>query len=589
MDEKASVSHTFLAVMYRALRSHKPTYILGPIVAILLFVNTAIDIEASKRFVLAISILGTSLFDSDKEAIPKIYAAFFTAISFLLLHYCFSQILDYVENLFSLIVYKLFLREAVYSVTRYQYNFFHSQGSSVIQENTIRSSKAARDSIPVLLFEVPKSLMFIVLASREIFLILHASYAIKFLIIFFFAFVVSFFIAFYAYKKDKLNVQLFNKSLLPLSDILSNFDVMKAYNKENHEIEAYEKGLSSFGNSVSNYYFKKNILLLIQKPTFFLPQLFMIWSCLNHSKEEIFHSQALKEGISSRVRFLETLGTYNSLYVKIKNHVMKLRTNIFTLVKKSAEVKTDLKFARPKQSHKFYKPTFDKAVILSNVDFYAGNNLILKNQSFIIKKGEKVAITGMNGAGKSVFTKTLLKFFKNEGSIYIDDVSIENISDRNMRDLISYVPQDPQIFNNTVLYNISYSNPNILPEEIYKICENYGLHEFFKGLKDGYQTYAGEKGKYLSGGQKQRISFARAIVKGSPIMIMDEPTANVDRASEMEMISKIFELNPEKTLLLIVHNDEILKKFDKILYFTKQGITTYDSYEDFLKFKSPQS
>lgn len=571
MKTEAS-SSSFCKTLYRALASHRAFKVLIPVIFLMILVNSKLDIITQNLFVETMSIIDKNY--SEKGGYSGLNEHFEKCLKLLVLHYSLSQVIDYMENIFSLLVYKLFLEESVRRTTELDYCDFHSRGSGAIQETIIRSSKAARDSIPILLFELPKSIVTSAMAMIAISDQLRLDYFITFMFLIMFSMLVAFFIAIYAYRKDKHNIFLFNKSLDPLSDILSNFDVMKAFNKEEHEVSTYDKALSPYINTVRGYYLERNFLLFVQKLALLLPQIFIIYSILGSGD---------RWSVLRKRENLITMTSYNALYVKIKTHILKFRSSVFLVVKKSTEVREDLKFKKKDPAPpEPVAPDFKRCIKLSNVDLYAGNNLIQKGQSFTINKNDRVAITGTNGAGKSVFLKTLLKFFKSEGSLYIDDTLIGKISDKSMRELISYVPQDPHIFNNTVLYNLAYSQRDIDVEEIYRLCEEYGVHKFFKDMKDGYHTMAGERGKYLSGGQKQRISFMRAIIKKAPIVVMDEPTANIDKASEANLIDKILTKATDRTFILIVHNLDLLKRFDKILCFTREGVVSYDSYNAFV-------
>ena len=137
--------------------------------------------------------------------------------------------------------------------------------------------------------------------------------------------------------------------------------------------------------------------------------------------------------------------------------------------------------------------------------------------------------------------------------------------------------------NNDRVHNLGYSKEGPLEAQAsYDYCKQFGQHEFFKTLKNGYQTETGEQGKYLSGGQRQRINLMRAMIKDAPIIIMDEPTSNIDKETEFDLIDKVVMNSSNKTFLMIVHNQELLKKFDKILYFTKSGVTLFESFDEYL-------
>ncbi len=177
----------------------------------------------------------------------------------------------------------------------------------------------------------------------------------------------------------------------------------------------------------------------------------------------------------------------------------------------------------------------------------------------IINKEDKIAITGINGAGKSTLFKALLGLYKKQGQLLFDGIDVNDLNSKSIRDLIAYVPQDPYIFNNTVMYNLCYAQETYDEEEIYEICKQYDLDKFFRGMKNGYFTETGENGKFLSGGQKQCINFIREIIKHSQILLLDEPTTNMDKKFEFEIMKRFILSSVKKTVLIIVHNSDLLK------------------------------
>lgn len=544
---------------------------MTPLVILVMWFNIYLDTKVGKLFPKLLEGLDRLEPGAPTQTqFEDLWNLFLYASFILMAHYAVASLLDFLKSILSLSIYQTFLSQTTQQITNLEYSLFHNLGSSYLQETMVRSSKAARDSIPLLIFDLPDDFFnctgYLILLYQA----LSAYYFKIFILLTSVSFFMAFWIGKFNYTRERKNLLLFNKTLSPLSDILSNFDIMKAFNKEKDELKNYQQELDPYVQSTTNFYRLKHFLFYFQKAFLFLPQAIMIYFLIKESPKRF-----LAKGFGC-VR-------YNNIFSKFKSRVMSIRHNYFAIIKKSTEVSRNIEFGKVKKEIKFEKLNFIDAIKLKDAYLYAGNNLILKNANFELPKGYKFAITGTNGAGKTVFIKTLLKFFKNEGSLYFDDVLLSALSDSSARDLISYAPQDPHIFNNTVFYNLCYScktTPD--PEVIYQICQSYGLHEFFKSMKDGYDTQAGERGKYLSGGQKQRISLMRAVIKNSPIMIMDEPTANIDRFSEMELVDKIFELNPEKTLLFIVHNYDLLKKFDKILYFTKDGVEIFNDYESFI-------
>lgn len=536
-------NNTPISVIVRCFKANKKLQILVPLALAITGFSAYLNSNASKYFDSTLS-----LYSNGK--LTEGFSSYKRALFSVTLHYLTTSIAEFISKMCGLFVFQAFLCESTFKYIDSEYTDFHSKGSAKVQDNINRSSKSAREVSVITTYEIPKAIIEFLFAFMLIRSLIATKQFIIFNGLFCFSMVFCFFIAMFAFKKDRRNHYLYKKSFTPLSDILYNFDVMKAFNKESGELQLYRSSLEPFMNSVKVYLVHVNSLLFLQKAMLFLPHIYVFY-CASAGIPIWRDDQP----------DLKVIMNYNSQFSMLKKSIITLRDRVFSLIKECAELKTDLKFSGEVSSEVglLEKKGFEAQICVDNVDLYAGNALVQKAQSFVINKGDKVAITGTNGAGKSVFMKTLLKFFKNEGKLYIDGVLIEKISTKALRNLISYVPQDPHIFNNTVIYNLGYSQKERDEQAIYERCEEYGLHEFFKTLRNGYHTEVGERGKYLSGGQKQRISIMRALIKDAPILIMDEPTASIDKASEYELINKVINICKDKTFILIVHNHELLK------------------------------
>lgn len=470
-----------------------------------------------------------------------------------------------------IIVEKLFLHESIFQILNMEFVKFHSKISTNIQDNATKSAKAARRFIPFFFINLPSGIFLSFSYISELWNILDQSVFLIVIIFFVVYIAISFNISILLGVEDEKIHQLFDKSLSPLADILKNFDTIKSYGKEKRELSIYKKKLHPYVLTSILVELKVFFLWTFSELVFIVPYIYVFYN-LSIGK------QVLRNNNSDLLIFHHTFYSFwESCY--------SLCVSLYSFFRYSAEIDKELTFKKTESSESklTHKNTFDTSIDLNGADLYAGDSLIQKGVNLKIRKGEKIAITGMNGAGKTVFAKTLLKFFKNQGDLRIDDIPIEQISTKSLRNLISYVPQEPHIFNNTILYNLGYSMNEPFDEQlIQEYCTQFGQHQFFKMLKNGYQTEAGENGKCLSGGQKQRINLMRAMIKNTPIVIMDEPTANIDKKTEFDLIDKVISNCEDKTFLLIVHNPELLKKFDKIIYFTKSGINTFESYDEYL-------
>ncbi|MBN9413003.1 MAG: ATP-binding cassette domain-containing protein [Candidatus Paracaedimonas acanthamoebae] len=211
------------------------------------------------------------------------------------------------------------------------------------------------------------------------------------------------------------------------------------------------------------------------------------------------------------------------------------------------------------------------------------NKYILKDISFEIKKGQKIALVGPSGTGKSTLFKLLLRFYDpSVGNLYIDDKNIKNLDLHNYRNLISLVSQDPFVFSDTIWENVRFSKLDATFAEVSKACELAQATEFIELLPNKYQTFVGEKGVRLSGGQKQRIALARAILKNSQIILLDEATSSLDAESENLIQRAMEKFLKDKTAIIIAHRLATVTSADEIFVLDKGSIVDRGSHKELL-------
>lgn len=209
---------------------------------------------------------------------------------------------------------------------------------------------------------------------------------------------------------------------------------------------------------------------------------------------------------------------------------------------------------------------FSELIEFDNIWFRYENKWILKGLSFSIRKGETIAIVGPTGAGKSSIVQLLPRLYDVEqGEIRIDGKSIQTYTQRSLRDLIAFVPQRPFLFLDTVAQNIAFGR-DFSPEQIEAAAKRAHAEEFILHLPHGYNTEIAEGGKNLSGGQQQRLAIARALVKGAPILVMDEATSSLDTVSEHHIKTAISNLRGEVTQIIIAHRLTTVEHADRIIY-----------------------
>ena len=220
-----------------------------------------------------------------------------------------------------------------------------------------------------------------------------------------------------------------------------------------------------------------------------------------------------------------------------------------------------------------------------NISFtYPDGTHALKNLSAKIEGGKKVGLVGISGSGKTTFLNLIPRFFNlKHGTILIDDQNINNINLNSLRKEISIVSQDVILFDDTIRSNILYGNASASNDEIINACKFAAAQDFVEKLPNKYETIIGENGIKLSGGQKQRLSIARAILKDSPIILLDEATSSLDSESENVIQKAIENLTKNKTTIIIAHRLSTIMNCDKILVFDSGQIVDEGSHEFLVK------
>lgn len=200
-----------------------------------------------------------------------------------------------------------------------------------------------------------------------------------------------------------------------------------------------------------------------------------------------------------------------------------------------------------------------------------------------IKQGERVALVGHSGAGKTTVVKLLLRFLDvASGTIFIDNQDITTVGQDELRTHIAYVPQEPLLFHRTLRENIAYAKPEATLDEVIFAAKRAHAHEFISKLSHGYDTLVGERGIKLSGGERQRVAIARAMLKDAPIVVLDEATSSLDSVSERLIQGGFDELMRGKTTIVIAHRLSTIQDMDRIIVFHDGDVAESGSHTDLL-------
>lgn len=218
------------------------------------------------------------------------------------------------------------------------------------------------------------------------------------------------------------------------------------------------------------------------------------------------------------------------------------------------------------------------------VEFKYNSNKLFENLTFKVEPNKMIAIVGKSGEGKSTILKLISKSYSaNSGEILIDNHNINDLSEETIKNSISVVSQSPYIFNLSIKENIKLANSNATDNEIIEVCKKVQIHDVITSMKDGYNTLVGENGVILSGGQKQRIAIARALIKKSKIILLDEATSSLDNNNQEKIKNVIKDLASDHTIIIVAHRLSTIVDSDNIFIIDKHKISASGTHNELMK------
>ena len=344
-------------------------------------------------------------------------------------------------------------------------------------------------------------------------------------------------------------------------DSLLNFETVKYFNNEKYEFDRLDKSLQDYEVAANQSRHSLSLLNIAQ--TFII--MFGITVMLVMSAYGIKNGEIDIGGFvvinAYMLQLYQPLNFLGSVYREIRQALTDME-NMFSLLEVSTVSKDDLE-DMPQSNNadiRFDKVSFD----------YDVRRTIIKDISFTVPNGKKVAIVGPTGAGKSTISRLLFKLYDPKaGGIYINNINISKISQESLRQIIGVVPQDTVLFNDTIYYNIAYGDTKATKEEIVNAAQNADIHNFISTLPDGYETIVGERGLKLSGGEKQRVAIARTVLKNPKIFFFDEATSALDTSTEKEIQKNLEKISKDKTTLVIAHRLSTASNADNIIVLDK--------------------
>ncbi|MDB9979132.1 ABC transporter ATP-binding protein/permease [Candidatus Pelagibacter sp.] len=357
-------------------------------------------------------------------------------------------------------------------------------------------------------------------------------------------------------------------------DSLLNYETVKYFNNEKFEFNRLDESLENYELAANQSRHSLSLLNVAQTFIIMLGITIMLVMSAYGIKSGDINVGGFVVINAYMFQLYQPLNWLGSVYREIRQALTDME-NMFSLLEVSTTTNDNLEDIP--QSN-------DAEIRFENVSFdYDVRRTIIKNISFTVPNGKKVAIVGPTGAGKSTISRLLFKFYDpKEGNIFINNTNINKISQNSLRKIIGVVPQDTVLFNDTIYYNIAYGNTGATKEEVISAAQNADIHDFITILPDGYETIVGERGLKLSGGEKQRVAIARTILKNPKIFFFDEATSALDTSTEKEIQKNLENVSKGKTTLIIAHRLSTAANADNIIVLDQGAIIEQGTHESLL-------
>lgn len=369
----------------------------------------------------------------------------------------------------------------------------------------------------------------------------------------------------YKLKYDIIASEADSKTVGALSDSIGNHSSIQLFTGNNYEKERVNEVIQSQRDkTTTNWYFWEG-LSTIQAFYTICFEFIIFWVVLGDWKLGLITLPVVVLLQSYFMRLAESLWSFGSIvraYYESFADAEEMAVILSTPYEIMDKVEDNL-------SNVLGEVKFDNVTYI----YENNNSKVLDDFSITIPAGQKVAIVGSSGAGKTTFVRLLMRLFNlTSGKITIDGVDISKISQENLREKIAFVPQDPVLFHRTLLENIRYGRRDATDEEVLNAARLAHCDDFIDALPNGYETYVGERGVKLSGGERQRVAIARAILKDAPILILDEATSSLDSHSESLIQDALRTLIKGKTTIVIAHRLSTIREMDRIVVLEKGKI-----------------
>ena len=373
-------------------------------------------------------------------------------------------------------------------------------------------------------------------------------------------------------------------------DSLLNYETVKYFGNERFEAGRYDENLRRYERAVVTSETSLGLLNAVQALVIASAVSLLMWRAADGIVEGKLTLGDLVMVNALLIQLYIPLNFLGVMYREIKQALVDME-KMFRLLGENREVedKPGARDLRIGPVGGDPRAVSGGAIRFEHVDFsYDGVRPILRDVSFEVPAGRKVAVVGASGSGKSTLARLLFRFYDvSAGRITIDGQDVRDVTQASVRSALGVVPQDTVLFNDTIFYNISYGRPGSTREEVENAARVAHIAEFIERLPQKWETTVGERGLKLSGGEKQRVSIARTLLKNPPILVFDEATSALDSRTEKSIQAELAEISRDRTTLVIAHRLSTIVDADEILVLDHGRIVERGNFFTLLEANGP--
>ncbi len=466
--------------------------------------------------------------------------------------------------------------EGMHEISTRDIGFFHDNFAGSLTKRTIGYAKSFESFMDTLSFSVFANLIPILFVGV---ILWRFSPLLVVVLIGMMALVIAIILPLTKNRKSLVDAReaASNHSAGHIADIIGNMDVVQAFAHEDFELQQHEDNIRDYMRKAQRSWdYHNNRIDMSISPLYVLINVIGLALAITFGKDAASLS-AIFVTFNYYAYVTRILFEFNRNYRNIENAIAEAAQFTTLLLEPSAlhisEHPKELQITRGEVDFK-------------DVDFcYSeSSKALFKHFNLHITAGEKLALVGHSGGGKSTITKLLLRFVDiDKGELLIDGQNIAEGSLQSLRASIAFVPQEPAMFHRSIRENIRYGKLDATDEEVVTAAKQANAHDFIMNLPKGYDTPVGERGVKLSGGQRQRIAIARAVIKDAPILLLDEATSALDSESEQLIQEALWKLMKGRTTIVIAHRLSTIQKMDRIVVLNNGSIAEQGSHAKLLK------